>query len=225
MPAPLTIVIPTLNAAGALPDTAAALLPGVTSGLVAGLIISDGGSEDATHSIAKDLGAELIQGPKGRGGQIARGVAAAATDWVLILHADTQLAPGWPDTASNHMSVHPETAGYFHLRFRADGIWPRLVEAGANWRSKALGLPYGDQGLLIRRQLLDQIGGIPDVPLMEDVILAGRLRSKLRPLGLPAETSADRYEAAGWARRVARNLWTLARFKLGVSPETLARKY
>ncbi|MEK6216063.1 MAG: glycosyl transferase, partial [Boseongicola sp.] len=88
-----------------------------------------------------------------------------------------------------------------------------------------VGLPYGDQGLLVPRHLLDAVGGVPDVPLMEDVILARRLRGRIRPLNADARTSATRFESEGWTTRVVRNLWTLARFQMGVSPERLAREY
>lgn len=225
MPAPLTLVIPTLNAAAALPDTAAALMPGLTRGAVAGLVVSDGGSADDTCAIARDLGATLVTGPPGRGGQIGRGVAAARTEWVLILHADTHLGPRWPDAVLDHIAAHPGQAAYFRLRFRAEGLAPRLVEAGANWRSSSFDLPYGDQGLLISKTLLAQIGGVPDIPLMEDVALARLLKGRLRRLDAIAETSATRYQNRGWIRQSGANLWTLLRYKFGASPYRLARKY
>jgi len=225
MPAPLTVVIPALNAAGALPETAAALLPGVTTGLISELIVSDGGSDDGTADIARELGARLVAGDPGRGPQIARGVAAAKTDWVLILHTDTHLSPEWLDAAARHISHSPEAAGYFQLQFRAAGLMPRLVETGANWRARVFQLPYGDQGLLVRRAVLADVGGVPEIPLMEDVELATRLKGRLVPLDARAMTSAERYQAQGWVRRMASNLWFLTRFKLGTPPEVLARKY
>lgn len=225
MPAPITVVIPTFDASEALPAAADALLEGVTSGLVAELVISDGGSEDATREVAKELGARWIEGPAGRGGQIARGVAEVRTTWLLIVHADTWLSPGWSDAARRHMSDHPEKAGYFRLRFRADGIAPRVVEAGANLRSRVLGLPWGDQGLLVSRATLSEVGGVPEIPLMEDVALARRLRGRLRPLQADALTSAAGYERDGWGRRVLSNLGTLGRYALGADPERLAKRY
>ena len=225
MPAPLSVIIPTLNATDALPGTCNALLEGVTDGLIGELILSDGGSSDGIREMARELGATLVTGPKGRGTQIARGVAAAQSPWLLILHADTHLSEGWTKAALHHMQHHADMAGWFHLKFRAPGFAPRSVAAGANLRSRLLGLPYGDQGLLISANLLGDVGGIPDLPLMEDVALARRLKSRLRPLGATAETSANRYLQDGWARRVARNLWTLARYLSGASPEDLARRY
>lgn len=225
MSAPLAIIIPTLNAAGDLPETAEALLPGVVAGLVRELVVSDGGSADDTLLIARELGALIVEGPPGRGGQIGRGVSAATAPWLLVLHADSIPVPGWAAAVGHHMEHHPDKAGWFDLAFRAKGVAPSLVAAGANLRSRWFGMPYGDQGLLISRDLLAGAGGVPDLPLMEDVMLARALRGRLRPLGLPVRTSAARYERDGWARRVIRNLGTLARFLLGVPPERLVHRY
>jgi rSAM/selenodomain-associated transferase 2 len=225
MPAPLSVVIPTLNAASELPETAEALLEGVSSGLVRELVISDGGSGDDTGAVARELGALWLTGPPGRGGQLKRGVAAASGEWVLLLHADTHLAPGWAEAAHRHMTTQPRMAGWFRLRFRSAGLMPRLVAGGANLRSRALGLPYGDQGLLVDRDVLYEIGGVPDIPLMEDVALARALRGRLRPLDADALTSAARYERDGWARRMGFNLATLARYALGADPAALRARY
>lgn len=223
--APLDIVIPTLNAAAELPDAAETLFPGALTGLVRSLIVSDGGSSDATLAVAEELGATIVNGPPGRGGQIGRGVDAGTAPWVLIVHADTHLPPEWPETVGHHMNAHSNLAGYFDLRFRAGGIAPRLVAAGANLRSRWLQLPYGDQGLLISRDLLSEVGGVPSIPLMEDVVLAQKLRGRLRPLGTTASTSAERYARDGWLKRTSRNLITLARFKLGAKPDDLVKSY
>ena len=226
MPAPLSIVIPTLNSADRLGETADALLTGVTSGLVREVVISDGGSSDATGKVAKELGAIFVEGPTGGGGQIARGVAAASAPWLLILHDDTHLSPDWAEASRKHISASPDLAGVFRLRFRASGLAPRIVEAGANLRTKLLGLPYGDQGLLVSRKLLDEVGGVPDVPLMEDVVLARALKGRIRALEATANTSASRYETDGWVRRVFRNLGILFRFQvLRHSPEKLKADY
>lgn len=224
MPAPLSIVVPTLNAARHLQQTLASLVPGLQINLIRELVVVDGGSGDATRQIAEDAGAVIVSAEPGRGQQIASGVAAAKGDWVLILHADTELSPEWADVALNHIS-RGQGAAYFRLQFRASGFWPGFIAGGANLRSTLLGLPYGDQGLLISRDLLARIGGVPDVPLMEDVILARRLKGNLTPLAAIATTSAERYQREGWLRRALRNLSLLARFLAGVSPERLAEGY
>ena len=223
MRAPLSVVIPTLNAAGALPGCLSGLMEGVSEGLVREVVVSDGGSTDATVAVAREVGARVVTGPAGRGGQLGRGVAASGGPWVLALHADSWLTPGWAGPVAAHLAAGGE-AGWFRLAFRADGLAPRLVAGWANLRSRA-GLPYGDQGLLVPRVLLDAVGGYPDIPLMEDVALARRLRGRLRGVPATVRTGAERFEAAGWTRRGARNLWTLARYLAGADPARLVEGY
>lgn len=225
MPAPISIVVPTLNAEKGLPRTLQSLMPALTSGLVRELLFADGGSEDQTLEIADEVGALVVAGSAGRGAQLQRGVAAAQGAWVLILHADTELEGDWLRAVMRHMETHPDHAGYFQLRFNATGIWPSWVAAWANFRSRWFGLPYGDQGMFLSRDLYDRVGGYPAIPLMEDVALARALRGRTIGLDGTAVTSAERYKTDGWARRGARNLWTLTRYLLGVSPARLAKGY
>ncbi|MBY6057323.1 TIGR04283 family arsenosugar biosynthesis glycosyltransferase [Leisingera daeponensis] len=224
MPAPVSIVIPTLNAEAELPAALEHLMEGLAAGLIRELVISDGGSADATRAIAQAAGAEWISGAPSRGGQLRRGCAAAQGEWLLVLHADTHLEPGWAAAVSRHLQEGQGAAACFRLRFRARGLMPAWVAGWANLRSRLFGLPYGDQGLLIRRADYEAAGGYPDQPLMEDVALAQRL-SGLTMLPSAALTSAARYQRAGWLRRGGRNLWTLARYFLGAAPEKLANSY
>jgi len=225
MRAPISIVIPTLNAAAALPATLVALGEGLEAGLIRELILSDGGSTDDIAGLADRAGALLVTGPAGRGGQLARGAAVAEGTWLMFLHADTHLAPGWGRAVLSHICASADRAGYFRLAFRAQGMAPRLVAGWANLRARRLGLPYGDQGLLIQRALYDAVGGFADIPLMEDVAMAKALQGRLQPIAATARTSAARYQTEGWARRGARNLWTLARYRMGADPAVLAARY
>ncbi|MGH1329762.1 MAG: TIGR04283 family arsenosugar biosynthesis glycosyltransferase [Paracoccaceae bacterium] len=223
MRAPLTIVIPTLNAA---PETAR-LLPQLMEGLEAGilreLILSDGGSEDDIAQLAEGIGATLIRGAPGRGGQLARGAQAAQSTWLLFLHADSQLPPGWPQIVMDHIKA-PGRPAAFRLAFDATGLAAKLTAGWANLRSRAFGLPYGDQGLLISAKAYAAAGGHPDIPLMEDVALA-RALPKITLLNAEITTSAARYQQEGWLRRGSRNLLILGRYLLGASPQTLAKSY
>lgn len=222
MRAPLSIVIPTLNAEAELPGCLATLMEGVSAGLVRELVISDGGSEDSTGAIARAAGAVRIDGAPGRGGQLARGVAASEGVWLLVLHADTQLSHGWTEAVEAALAAG--TPGYFPLGFRAPGLAPRLVAGWANLRARLFGLPFGDQGLLVSREDYDAAGGYPDIPLMEDMALARKLTG-LRPLGATALTSWQRYASKGWMRQGAANLWRQLRFRFGADPVKLARGY
>lgn len=225
MRAPLSIIIPIYNAAPHLATMFGCLFEGLEAGLIREVILSDGGSGDDIEALAAEVGAAFITGPKGRGGQMARGAGAAAGDWLLFLHADTHLQPGWAASVLQHLQSGSERAGYFRLAFRAPGLAPHLVAGWANLRSRLFGLPYGDQGLLISGKALAGIGGYPDLPLMEDVALARLMRGRMVALDAVAATSAERYLDEGWVRRGARNLWTLMRYVKGVSPERLARDY
>lgn len=222
MPAPVTVVIPTLNAAGSLPACLEALMEGVHSGLIRDLIVSDAGSTDQTLRIAEDVGALVLKGEPSRGGQLRRGCAQADGEWLLILHADTVLQQGWAESVSAHLPSNAPAA--FRLAFRARGFAPTWVAGWANLRSRLFGLPYGDQGLLVPRDVYLAAGGYPDQPLMEDVALV-RALPRIAILESRAFTSAERYEQAGWTRRGMRNLWTLLRYFLGVDPQVLARGY
>ncbi|MEL6453011.1 MAG: glycosyltransferase [Pseudomonadota bacterium] len=188
--------------------------------MIAELIVTDGGSTDETLTLADAWGAEIVQGAPSRGGQLRRGCDAAKGAWLLVLHADTVLSPGWTNAVVDHL--RGSKAGYFKLRFDKGG---RPVAAWANLRARLFGLPYGDQGLLIRRTAYARAGGYPDIPLMEDVALVRALRGQLVALDAVAVTSAAKYRRQGWLRRGARNLWTLVRYFAGADAHGLARAY
>lgn len=223
MRAQLSVVIPTLNASSDLPACLIALMEGVEMALIRELVVTDGGSTDASLEIAKEAGADVVTGPASRGGQLRRGVAATQGQWLLILHADSVLPQGWGSAVTQQMEGGG--AAYFRLRFDTTGFAPSWVSAWANLRSRWLGLPYGDQGLLISRAEYDAIGGFSDVPLMEDVAIARALRGRLTALPLEITTSASKYQKDGWVRRGTRNLTLLLRYLAGADPERLVRRY
>lgn len=224
MQAKLSIIIPSLNAGAGLPATLDSLLPGVASGVIREVILSDGGSTDATCQIADDAGCEIVTGPPGRGAQLVRGAESARGEWLLFLHADTHLPQDWVGAVIHHMSERDDAA-VFELSFRARGVMPALVAAWANWRTRAFGLPYGDQCLLISRLLYDALGGFEPLPLMEDVAMARKLKGHLTVLPEVVSTSAIRYQKNGWLRQGARNLWMLLRYFAGADPTILGKAY
>ena len=223
MRAKLSIIFPTLNAADGLARSLPALAEGLEAGVIRELVISDGGSQDATRAIADEAGALLVEGDASRGGQLRRGARAASGEWLLFLHADTVLPPDWPAIVKAQMATG--RPGYFRLRFDAKGIAPVLVAAWANLRARLFHLPYGDQGLLISRQDYDTVGGYRDIPLMEDVAMARALGRRLCVMPGTVITSAARYQRDGWLRRGARNLGLLLRYLAGADPARLARRY
>lgn len=216
----LSVVIPALNAAPTLAQTIAAL------GSVAEVVVVDGGSADATCAVAMRSGARVVDAPSGRGGQIAAGIAAAKHPWLLLLHADTRLQPGWREACRAHMAAKPGQAGWFRFALDTDDPHARRLERLVAWRSQVLALPYGDQALLIHRELLSAVGGVKPLPLMEDVDLIRRLgRRRLTALPATALTSAARWERDGWMSRSLRNLVCLTLWFAGVPPGVIVRLY
>ena len=170
--------------------------------------------------------ARLVDSLPGRGRQLAAGAVAVRGEWLMFLHADTVLQPGWADAVAEFLQGPTGRAGYFHLSFDQEGGAAARVSRLANWRARVLGLPYGDQGLLIHRDFYQALGGYPDEPMMEDVILVRRIgRGRLAPLPATARTSAARYRRDGWWLRPLRNLGCLTLFFLGVPTRFIARLY
>src|SRR5262245_11900414 len=187
----LSAVIPTLNATVSLPGTLHRLSDADE------IVVVDGGSTDGTAELATSMGARVVTAERGRGSQLAAGIAAARGEWLLLLHADTRLAPGWRQAIPP-----PDRAGYFRFVLDSDDPRAHRVERLVAWRCRALALPYGDQGLLIHRDLLRQVGGMRPLPLMEDVDLVRRLgRRRLVALDIAAVTSAAKWQRDGWYRR------------------------
>jgi len=214
----LSVVIPTLDSAATLGACLAAL------GEVGEIVVADGGSGDETVAIARAAGAAVVAAPRGRGPQLAAGAAAARGDWLLFLHGDTVLEPGWRACAERHMAKPGERPACFRFRL-ADAAWQaRLVEAGVAARVRLLGLPYGDQGLLVSRRRYDEAGAYRPLPLMEDVDLVRRLPRAV-VLDSGAVTSAERWRRDGWLRRSARNLLCLAAWQAGLPVRWIARAY
>jgi rSAM/selenodomain-associated transferase 2 len=231
-PAPMiSVIIPTLNAEATLGPSLTALVPATVDGLVREVIVADGGSTDRTEEIVDYAGGTLVRCERGRGQQLAAGAGKARFPWLLFLHADTVLAPGWEREALLFMQRvdHGEQAvAAAAFRFELDdvGARPRILERLVALRCATLRLPYGDQGLLIPKRLYAEIGGYRPLPLMEDVDLVGRLgRRRTVMLHARAVTSAERFRRDGYMRRSVRNLFCLMLHGLRVPPHVITRIY
>ena len=217
----LSVIIPTLNAARHLEATLAALRPAPE------VVVTDGGSTDGTADIVRMADRTLIAGPRGRGRQLALGAEHAGGEWLLFLHADTILSPGWDAAAEAIIgSGNSGIAAYFRFALDSPAPQARRLERMVTWRSAALGLPYGDQGLFISRTLYRAVGGYRPLALMEDADLVRRIGSgRLHPIPVNAVTSAARWEREGWNRRSARNLLCLALYFAGLPTGAIQRIY
>jgi rSAM/selenodomain-associated transferase 2 len=217
----ISVVIPSFNAEATLGQTLAALVPAVV----------DGGSTDETAAIAEAAGTRLIRSQRGRGAQLQAGAAAARGDWLLFLHADTVLEPGWAEEAESFMERvatgrRAPAAAAFRFALDDQGLMPRLLEWLVGLRCLLFALPYGDQGLLIPRDLYRASGGFRPLPLMEDVDLVRRLkRSQRVMLHSRAVTSGARYRNEGYVARSLRNLCCITLYYLRVPTRVLARLY
>ncbi len=225
--ATLSVIVPTLNAARTLGTTLDALTP-QRPGLIKEVVIVDGGSDDETIVIAQEHGCRVVRASKGRGTQLRHGAAAATGEWLLFLHADTRMTADWAKAVSDFVARPGagQLAAVFQFRLDDDRTRARALEMVVSFRTRWLALPYGDQALVLSRQLYDQIGGFSDIPLMEDVDIIRRIgRRRLTILPAYAVTSAERYRRDGYMTRSLRNLTCLTLYFLGVPPARIAKFY
>jgi glycosyltransferase involved in cell wall biosynthesis len=207
----IAVVLPALNEAAILTRTLESIRN--QSRPPDRLLVVDGGSADDSAAVAKRSGAEVMVTPdSGRGGQIAAGVANFCEQIIVVAHADMTFPPAAFGTIRDFLTRHPGSPGGC-LGHRFDS--PKRVFRAIEWwdRRRAMrGHSYGDQAQFFRREMLGRAGGFPDLPLMEDVELARRLRRLGRPvyLDLPVTVSARRYERLGWPRIMLLN-WRLRR--------------
>lgn len=209
-------------------DEEPALRRGLPAALAAAdeVIVSDGGSADGTVAVARELGARVVQGEPGRGGQLNRGAAAATADILLFLHADTTLPAGGAERVREAVAGGAP-GGAFFLRFDVDRPLQRLGSRLVNWRTRRLRVPLGDQAQFATRAAFERLGGYRDWPILEDLDFALRLRrlDGMAVIEEPVTTGARRFVEQGTVRTVALNwlIWLL--YLCGVSPHRLARLY
>lgn len=224
LPQTLSIIIPTLNEAEALPETVrrAQALPEVME-----IIVVDGGSHDTTREVAEELGCRLLTSAPGRGGQMRLGAAQARGDVIVLLHADTWLPAEAGHALLNCLRDAMVVGGGFWKIFRQGSI----LLLGSRWKC---GVRFyvgrriaGDQAMFIRREVLEAVGGVPDMPLMEEFELCRRLHKvgRLALADATIVTSARRFAKLGVIRTYLR-MWRVATlYRLGTSPHDLRRLY
>jgi rSAM/selenodomain-associated transferase 2/rSAM/selenodomain-associated transferase 1 len=221
----LGVVIPALNESEELPRLLGDLnrLP-----VPHRVVVADGGSTDGTREVAAAHGAGILEAPRGRARQMNEGARTLQTPWLLFLHADSRLPEAACRTLAEWIpSACPDQAGYFGFALQGPGRFWRFIEFGQRLRERVSGLVYGDQGLVLSRELFDAVGGFPELPLMEDLEMVRILRREGRVRRLPANlpTSPRRYREGGRWKGWLRNSALVTLYLAGVSPQVLARFY
>jgi rSAM/selenodomain-associated transferase 2/rSAM/selenodomain-associated transferase 1 len=219
----ISVIIPALNEAHNIVDT----ITSISHGSNTEIIVVDGGSIDNTVSIAKTLGAKIIQGSPPRSRQMNQGADAASKDVLLFLHADTRLPKNFDGSIFHALKQPGVVAGAFELRIDSPVPSLRFIERVANWRSRCFKMPYGDQTIFMFSKVFHQMGGFPNVPIMEDFELIQRLRKKgdVVTLPQPVITSPRRWLNQGILKTTLVNQLVILSYFMGISPDSIARLY
>jgi len=221
----LSIIIPTLNEAGAIGQTLAALQPLRARGCE--VIVADGGSTDGTAGLARPLADAVVVSPPGRACQQNAGAAAASGEVLLFLHADTRLPRDADVLVADGLRRSGRGWGRFDVRLTGRHPMLRMIERMMNLRSRLTGIATGDQAIFIQSDRFHAAGGFPEIPLMEDVALSKALRRLGPPLCLreTVATSSRRWEQHGVYRTMVL-MWSLRlAYWLGADPARLADRY
>jgi len=223
----ISIIIPVLNEERALPGLLANLrsLAAPEHGSIEVLVV-DGGSEDRTRQIVRGDGARLVEADRGRGVQIQTGAEEAAGQLLLVVHADARLPHGAMRQVERAVAEGSRW-GWFDIRYDAPGAWLRFVARYLNVHASLLGSPTGENAMWATREAWEAVGGCPRIPLMEDAVLARRLKrlSGGRRLPGPVVCSARRFHAWTPLGMSARCTMLRLLFHLGASPHWLQRFY
>lgn len=224
-PVRLSIVIPALNEAAAITATLELLQPLRAQGHE--ILVVDGSSADGTAECAHPLCDVLLTAPCGRAAQMNAGAAAARGDVLWFLHADTRADAAAVAALRAALAMPGCVWGRFDVRLSGRRPLLRVVERLMNLRSRWTGIATGDQGLFVRRDAFERVGGFPEIPLMEDIALSRLLKCQAAPTCLRARllTSSRRWEQHGVLRTILL-MWRL-RFDYwrGIAPELLAAQY
>ena len=223
----LSIVIPTLNEALHLPLLLSDLnvWPNDFE-----LIIVDGGSIDLTISIAQIQGVDVIKSPKkNRGYQLKTGASNARGDWLLFLHADSRLRIGWVRSLSQIIQNKKSKnfAWYFDFKIKKDNLEYRFLEIAVALRSLFLQQPYGDQGLLIHKDLYYKTGGFSSLKIMEDIDLITRItkKTKLKRIRESIYTDDRKWTNSNIIKRAIKNYKLRKKWRQGYDIDNLSKEY
>lgn len=219
----ISVIIPALNESGWVARAVTSTRPARETEV----LVVDGQSEDRTLEVARQSGARVLTAARGRAAQMNAGARAATGELLLFLHADSRLPAGFDGEVRRLLARPDVAAGAFRLAIDPNSRALRLIAAVANWRARRLELPYGDQALFLHAGLFEDLGGFPELPLMEDFELVRRLRRRGRIAIAPrsVRTSARRWRELGVGRTTLINQLAVAAYLAGVDPASIARWY
>lgn len=220
----LSIILPVLNEAELIVQCLERLAPLRTQG--AEIIVVDGGSSDSTFNLAQPLADQLLSSPRSRAQQMNIGARSAHGELLLFLHVDTTL----PDAAVKLISdamMDQQVWGRFDVKIEGKHPLFRLIAWSMNLRSRLTGIATGDQSIFVRREAFEHCGGIPSLPLMEDIALCRCLKRESHPICLRAKvsTSGRRWERHGVLRTIGLMWWLRLAYFCGADPARLATRY
>lgn len=219
----ISIIIPTLNEEKFLGRVLSSLqvYPGIE------IIVADGGSGDQTLDIARSFQVRIVQSTAGRGQQQNAGASHASRPILLFLHCDSKLPDDFPSLVHDIIHLPDTAAGAFRLQIDDQSFRYRLIEWGANVRSRFLEMPYGDQALFMKKNTFAEVGGFRDQPFLEDLELVQRLKrvGKIRLADGNVTTSARRWKRQGVIRTTMINQCILLGYICGIDAAKLGRMY
>jgi rSAM/selenodomain-associated transferase 2 len=222
----ISVIIPVLNEEAEITDCLRSLEQGAFPMEV---LVVDGGSQDATCERAEKAGARVLRSPPGRAQQMNFGAEAAEGDVLLFLHVDLRLPPGGVASLVRCMEDPEVSGGGFFKRYLPTSFTLGLVAWLQNWiRASCFGDLVGTNAMFLRTGVFRALGGFPEVPLLEDVLLSDRLKGvgKLALVRDPVVVSSRKYRKDGAWKRTLKNLWIMTQFRLlGRGPEELVRQY
>jgi len=223
----ISIIIPVLNEESGI-NTSIRHIRQISSEDRIEIIVVDGDAGGSTIRSVADAGAQCLISPPGRGKQMNCGARAARGEILLFLHADTLLPRGSISLVRKVMRSGRYQAGAFGLDLDSRRIPLRIIAAAARLRIRLSGIPFGDQGLFMRRDYFHRIGGYAEIPLMEDVEIAQRIKKlEGRIIIVPERvlTSVRKWEEEGVLYSIFRNWFIQLSYFLGVPPERLVKIY
>jgi rSAM/selenodomain-associated transferase 2 len=218
-----SIIMPCLNESDTLSASLTHLIETINDPSLVEIALCDGGSVDETLQLAREFPVSVLNAPKGRAHQMNTGAENTHGEWLVFLHTDTRLPSNW----MRLIQQCPAPWGRFDVRLSGHHWFFRIIEKAMNLRSRLTSVSTGDQVLFFRRDFFKQLGGFPEIPLMEDIAMSKNARKVSSPgcIRHTVTTSSRRWEQNGIASTILLMWFMRLAYWMGMKPETLHRLY